>query len=120
MWSQWQRTAETHQLLRGEEVELRGAQELLQLQLAQEMGKAGRSCRAAHSKLQDILNKLCWEMDGCPPAPSGTTPKALLGSMTTMRCRAPAPLMEMGLNPGSSQPPGQALVFPVGTAGETP
>jgi len=67
-WSQRQQAAETHQLLRGEEVELHGAQELLQLQLAQELGKAGRSCRVSHSKLQDVLNKLCWETAGCQPS----------------------------------------------------
>ena len=66
--NQQQWAPETHQLLRWKEAELCEAQELLQRQLAKEMVRPSRSCRAACSKLQDVLKKLCWETDGYQPA----------------------------------------------------
>ena len=80
--NQRQRVAETRQLLRWKEAELREGQELLrqactaavdqtrdlQRQLAEEMVRPSRSGREARSKLQDVLSKLQWETDGYQPA----------------------------------------------------
>ena len=79
--NQRQRVAETRQLLRWKEAELREGQELLrqecttairqtrdlQRQLAEEMVRPSRSRKEAQSKLQDILSKLRWETDGYQP-----------------------------------------------------
>ncbi|XP_028942951.1 RIMS-binding protein 3-like, partial [Antrostomus carolinensis] len=76
------RAAETRQLLRWKEAELREGQELLrqertaaahqardlQRQLTEEMVRPTRSSREAQSKLQDVLSKLPWETDGDQPA----------------------------------------------------
>lgn len=80
--NQRQRVAETRQLLRWKEAELREGQELLrqactaavdqtrdlQRQLAEEMVRPSESGREARSKLQDVLSKLQWETDGYQPA----------------------------------------------------
>ncbi|KAK4805606.1 hypothetical protein QYF61_016456 [Mycteria americana] len=80
--NQRQREAETCQLLRWKEAELREGQELLrrectaavrqardlQQQLAEEMVRPTRSGREAQSKLQDVLSRLPWETDGYQPA----------------------------------------------------
>ncbi|XP_040394795.1 RIMS-binding protein 3-like [Cygnus olor] len=77
-----QRAAETRLLLRWEEAELQAAQELLQQerdaalhqarelqrQLADELRRPCRSNRAAHAKLQDVLEELRWETHGDQPA----------------------------------------------------
>ena len=80
--NQRQRVAETRQLLRWKEAELREGQELLQReftaaarqardlqqQLAEEMARPTRSIREARSKLRDVLSQLPWETDGDQPA----------------------------------------------------
>ncbi|KAK4824618.1 hypothetical protein QYF61_016924 [Mycteria americana] len=108
--NQRQQAAGTRQLLGWKEAELHKAQELLQQQLAEEMVRPSRSCRAACSKLQDnelqlgrrLFIKYILEQI------EGPGPNALLGTRAIRRCRAPPPLMEMG--PGSSQLPDQALL----------
>lgn len=63
----WQQAAEPRQLLCWMEAELCEVQELLQQQLAEEMVRPSRSCRAARSQLQNVLNEVHWEADGYQP-----------------------------------------------------
>lgn len=131
---EWQRAAKTCQLLHWKVAELCKARGPLQRQLAKEMVRPSRSCRAARSKLQG--NR--WETDGYQPAcihhfqkllqlerrlfinyileqlkselPTShckAWTKALLDTRAIRRCRAPAPLMKMG--PGPWQQPAARL-----------
>lgn len=65
---EWQWAAKTLQLPHWREAELCKVQELRQRQLAKEMARPSRSCRAARSKIQDNLSKLRWDTGDYHPA----------------------------------------------------